>query len=99
MIGRGYRRARSPIRRERPGCRAAGGPRRRLLAERQDETAQASVDVEPDVLAADMTDAETAFIRAEQDHANSIYDYLTALARLEYAMGVSPEQGSFRSAE
>jgi outer membrane protein TolC len=52
-----------------------------------------------DATPADMTDAETAFIRAEQDHSNSIYDYLTALTRLEFAMGVSPAQGSFESVE
>jgi len=52
-----------------------------------------------DATPADMTDAETAFIRAEQDHANSIYDYLTALSRLEFAMGVSPGPGHFQSDE
>jgi outer membrane protein TolC len=52
-----------------------------------------------DATPADMTDAETALIRAEQDHVNSIYDYLTALARLEFAMGISPTRASFQSAE
>ena len=42
-----------------------------------------------DATAAELTDAETALTRAQQDHMNSIFDYLTALAELEYAMGLS----------
>src|SRR5205807_8744301 len=40
-----------------------------------------------DATPADVTDAETALTRAEQEYANSVYDYLTAIERLEYAMG------------
>ena len=43
-----------------------------------------------DATATELTDAETALTRAEQDHLNSIYDYLTARARLDYAMGQTP---------
>jgi outer membrane protein len=42
-----------------------------------------------DATATELTDAETALTRAEQDHLNSIYDYLTARARLDFAMGNS----------
>jgi outer membrane protein TolC len=43
-----------------------------------------------DATPAELTDAEAALTRAEQDHANSIYDYLTAIERLQYAMGTTP---------
>ena len=46
-----------------------------------------------DATATELTDAETALTRAEQDHLNSIYDYLTARARLDYAMGQTPGRG------
>jgi len=46
-----------------------------------------------DATATELTDAETALTRAEQDHLNSIYDYLTARARLDYAMGQTPNGG------
>jgi outer membrane protein len=42
-----------------------------------------------DATSTEITDAETALTRAEQDHQNAIYDYLTELARLEYAIGQS----------
>jgi outer membrane protein len=42
-----------------------------------------------DATATELTDAETALTRAEQDYLNSIYDYLTARAKLDYAMGNS----------
>jgi outer membrane protein len=45
---------------------------------------------EGDATPSEITDAETALTRAEQNHLNSIYDYLSAIARLEYVMGVSP---------
>jgi outer membrane protein len=45
-----------------------------------------------DATSAEMTDAETALTKAEQDHMNSIYDYLSALSKLEYAMGVSAQE-------
>jgi outer membrane protein TolC len=40
-----------------------------------------------DATPAELTDAEASLTRAEQDYANSVYDYLTALERLQYAMG------------
>jgi outer membrane protein len=43
-----------------------------------------------DATPAELTDAQAGLTRAQQDYANSIYDYLTALARLEYAMGTAP---------
>jgi outer membrane protein TolC len=45
-------------------------------------------------LPAEITDAESALTRAQQAYSNSIHDYLIALARLEYAMGVTPTPGS-----
>src|SRR5262245_34053408 len=45
-------------------------------------------------LPSEITDAESALTRAQQAYQNSIHDYLIALARLEYAMGVSPLPGS-----
>ena len=42
---------------------------------------------------AEITDAESTLTRAQQDYLNSIHDYLIALARLEYAMGVTPTPG------
>jgi outer membrane protein TolC len=43
-----------------------------------------------DATPAELTEAEAAVTRAQQDYFNALYDYLTALARLEYAMGTSP---------
>ena len=40
-----------------------------------------------DATATELTDAETALTRAEQDYLNSTYEYLTARARLDYVMG------------
>jgi outer membrane protein TolC len=40
-----------------------------------------------DATPAELTDAEAALTRAEQDYANSIYDYLTAVDRLQFSMG------------
>ncbi len=45
----------------------------------------------------DITDADTALVRAQENYYNSVYDYLTALARLEYAMGTSPTPDSMRA--
>jgi outer membrane protein TolC len=42
-----------------------------------------------DATPAELTDAEAGLTRAEQDYANSVYDYLTAVDRLEYAMGTT----------
>jgi outer membrane protein TolC len=43
-----------------------------------------------DATPAELTEAEAGLTRAEQDYANSVYDYLTALERLQYAMGTTP---------
>jgi outer membrane protein TolC len=43
-----------------------------------------------DATPSDVIDAETALTRAQLDYLNSIHDFLIALARLEYAMGVAP---------
>jgi outer membrane protein TolC len=40
-----------------------------------------------DATPAELTEAEAGLTRAEQDYSNSVYDYLTALDRLQYAMG------------
>jgi outer membrane protein TolC len=42
---------------------------------------------------AEITDAESTLTREQQAYLNSIHDYLIALARLEYAMGVTPAPG------
>jgi outer membrane protein TolC len=46
-----------------------------------------------DATPAEITDAESALTRAQVDYLNSIHDYLISLARLEYAMGVTPVPG------
>jgi outer membrane protein TolC len=46
-----------------------------------------------DATPTDIVDAETSLTRAQQDYYNALYDYLTALARLDYAMGVAPLMG------
>ncbi len=43
-----------------------------------------------DATPAELTDAQAAVTRAQQDYFNAIYDYLTVFARLEYAMGTAP---------
>jgi outer membrane protein TolC len=43
-----------------------------------------------DAIPAELTDAAASLTRAEQDYFNALYDYLTALANLEYAMGTAP---------
>jgi outer membrane protein TolC len=45
---------------------------------------------EGDATPSEITDAQTALTRAEQNDLNSVYDYLSAIARLEFVMGVSP---------
>jgi len=42
-----------------------------------------------DATSAEITDAESTLTRAQQAYLNSIHDYLIALVRLEYAMGVN----------
>jgi outer membrane protein TolC len=48
-----------------------------------------------DATSAEITDAESALTRAQQDHLNSIHDYLIGLVRLEYAMGAAPTPVGF----
>ena len=47
-----------------------------------------------DATSAEITDAESTLTRAQQSYLNSIHDYLIALVRLEYAMGVTPTPAS-----
>src|SRR6266481_1356548 len=47
-----------------------------------------------DATSAEITDAQSTLTRAQQAYLNSIHDYLIALARLEYAMGVAPTPSS-----
>jgi outer membrane protein len=42
-----------------------------------------------DATAFGITDSESALVRAQQDHLNSIHDHLIARARLEHAMGMT----------
>jgi outer membrane protein TolC len=46
-----------------------------------------------DATPTEITDAETALTRAQVEASTSLYDYFTALARLEYAMGSAPIPG------
>jgi outer membrane protein len=46
-----------------------------------------------DATPAEVTDAEAALTRAQQNYLNSIYDYLMAIAKIEYAMGTVPTPG------
>ena len=48
---------------------------------------------EGDATTAEITDAESTLTRAQQNYLNSIHDYLIALSRLDYAMGVTPTPG------
>ena len=47
-----------------------------------------------DATTSEITDAESTLTRAQQASLNSIHDYLIALARLDYAMGVTTTAGS-----
>jgi outer membrane protein TolC len=47
-----------------------------------------------DATSAEITDAESTLTREQQAYLNSIHDYLIALARLEYAMGVTTSPGN-----
>jgi outer membrane protein len=51
--------------------------------------------VSGDATPSEITDAETALTRAHQNYLNSNYDYLSAIAKLEYAMGAAPTAASF----
>jgi outer membrane protein TolC len=43
-----------------------------------------------DATPAELTEAEAGLTRDEQDYANSVYDYLTTIERLQHAMGTTP---------
>ncbi len=47
-----------------------------------------------DATPAEITDAAASLTRAQQEYANSIYAYLTALANLDFAMGVTDTPAS-----
>jgi outer membrane protein len=49
---------------------------------------------EGNATATEITDAQASLTRAEQNYLSSRYAYLTALSRLEYAMGKSPTPSS-----
>jgi outer membrane protein TolC len=44
--------------------------------------------LEGDATPTEISDAQASLTRAEQSYLNAVYNYLTALARLEYAMGI-----------
>lgn len=44
--------------------------------------------LEGDATPTEITDAQASLTRAEQTYLNTVYSYLTSLARLEYAMGI-----------
>jgi outer membrane protein TolC len=46
--------------------------------------------IEGDATPSDIIDSQTALTRAEQNYLNSVYDYLSAIAQLEFVMGVTP---------
>ncbi len=48
-----------------------------------------------DATPTEIVEAESSLTRAQMDHLNAIHDYLIALARLEYAMGVTPTPNTF----
>jgi outer membrane protein TolC len=72
--------ARQGIDRSRPAVEQTRETHRLVLARLREGAA----------IPAELTEAEAAMTRAQQDYANAGYDYLTALARLEYAMGTTP---------
>jgi outer membrane protein TolC len=51
-----------------------------------------------DATSSDITDAESTLTRAQQEYLNSIHDYLIALARLDYATGVTMAPRAVRAA-
>src|SRR5262245_44063505 len=48
-----------------------------------------------DATPSEITDAETALTRAQQNYLNSTYDFLSAFAKLDYAMGTTPTAATF----
>jgi outer membrane protein TolC len=82
QVNQAYRRmvvARKGIDRSRPAVDQARETYRLVVARSR----------QGDATPAELTDAEAGLTRAEQDYANSVYDYLTAVERLQYAMGTT----------
>jgi outer membrane protein TolC len=82
QVNQAYRQmvtARKGIERARPAVDQARENYRLVLAR----------DRQGDAIPAEVTDAEAALTKSQQDYANSVYDYLTALERLQYAMGTT----------
>jgi outer membrane protein TolC len=52
---------------------------------------------EGEAIPSDLIEAETALVRAQESYYNSVYDYLIALVRLDYAMGTSPTPDSIQA--
>ena len=48
-----------------------------------------------DATPSEIIDAEAALTRAQQNYLNSNYDYLSSIAKLEYAMGTAPTAANF----
>jgi outer membrane protein TolC len=82
QVNQAYRQmvaARKGIERARPAVDQARENYRLVLAR----------DRQGDAIPAEVTDAEAALTRGQQDYASSVYDYLTAIERLQYAMGTT----------
>jgi outer membrane protein TolC len=82
QVNQAYRQmvaARKGIERSRPAVDLAREAYRRVVARSR----------QGDATPLELTDAEAGLTRAEQNYANSVYDYLTAVDRLEYAMGTT----------
>jgi outer membrane protein TolC len=52
-----------------------------------------------DATPSEITDAETALTRAQQNYLNSTYDYLSAFSKLDFAMGTAPTAANFAQYE
>jgi outer membrane protein TolC len=82
QVNQAYRQlvaARKGIDRSRPAVDQARETYRLVLARSREGAA----------IPAELTEAAAGLTRAEQDYANAVYDYLTALERLQYAMGTT----------
>jgi outer membrane protein TolC len=83
QVNQAYRQlvaARKGIDRSRPAVDQARETYRLVLARFREGAA----------IPSELTEAAASLTRAEQDYANALYDYLTALERLQYAMGTTP---------
>ena len=87
QVNQAYRQlvaARKGIERDRPAVEQATETYRLVVARAR----------QGDAIPAELTDAAASLTRAQQDYFNAVYDYLTAIARLEYAMGTAPTPGT-----